>query len=312
MIPVMGGGGWLALNQLLVVMDGIDEPPLMKKFVTHRLNTFLDALYIVPQRIGRLPLRLRPPKPRKEEIYFIGACNVPLEVLDPALTRPGRMGRHIYFRTPTWEDRRDIFDLYMSKVAHDEELDSRAQARRARAHHDRLLAGDDRPGLLDGAHLRALRRARAVRLERPARGDDDRRVGRRDRPGLPEARGAGDRDPRGRPRGLLAPLGENRLSTRLSIRRRGYSGGHHQAMEIEDRFVDWRSEQVGEMIWGLGAIAAEHVFYGQNTTGVGGDVHSVTTFTPCSWSARGRWARRASTSPSASRTRRAAPRRSSA
>ena len=30
---------------------------------------------------------------------------------------------------------------------------------------------------------------------------------------------------------------ENRLSTRLSIRRRGSSGGHHQAMEIEDRFV---------------------------------------------------------------------------
>jgi len=42
---------------------------------------------------------------------------VPLEMLDPALTRPGRMGRHIYFRTPTWEDRRDIFDLYLGKVS---------------------------------------------------------------------------------------------------------------------------------------------------------------------------------------------------
>ena len=46
-----------------------------------------------------------------------------LERLDPALTRPGRMGRHIYFRTPGWEDRRDIFDLYLGKVAHEEELD---------------------------------------------------------------------------------------------------------------------------------------------------------------------------------------------
>lgn len=69
---------------------------------------------------------------------------------------------------------------------------------------------------------------------------------------------------------------ENRLSTRLSIRKRGSSGGHHQAMEIEDRFGHWRSEQVGDLIWGLGALAAEHVFYGQNTTGVGGDVGSVT------------------------------------
>ena len=39
----MGGGGGLALNQLLVVMDGIDEPPLMKRFRTRQFNTFLDA-----------------------------------------------------------------------------------------------------------------------------------------------------------------------------------------------------------------------------------------------------------------------------
>ena len=69
---------------------------------------------------------------------------------------------------------------------------------------------------------------------------------------------------------------ENRLSTRLSIRKRGSSGGHHQAMEIEDRFGHWRSERVGDLIWTLGAMAAEHVFYDQNTTGVGGDLGSAT------------------------------------
>ena len=54
MIPGMGGGqgGGLALNQLLVVMDGIDDPPATKRFFTRRWNTFLDALYVVPQRIG--------------------------------------------------------------------------------------------------------------------------------------------------------------------------------------------------------------------------------------------------------------------
>src|SRR6185312_1414007 len=69
---------------------------------------------------------------------------------------------------------------------------------------------------------------------------------------------------------------ENLLSTRLSIRKRGSSGGHHQAMEIEERFADWRSEMFGHLIHILGAMAAEVVFYGQNTTGVGGDVHAVT------------------------------------
>jgi hypothetical protein len=40
--------------------------------------------------------------------------------------------------------------------------------------------------------------------------------------------------------------------------------------------VEWRSEEVAHLIHTLGAMAAEHVFYDQNTTGVGGDVHSVT------------------------------------
>ena len=29
------------------------------------------------------------------------------------------MGRHIWFRTPTKDDRKDIFDLYLDKVNHD-------------------------------------------------------------------------------------------------------------------------------------------------------------------------------------------------
>ena len=53
----MGGG--LALNQLLVQMDGVDEPPFMRKCVTKRFNTFLDALYIVPQQ-ARPPAAAHP------------------------------------------------------------------------------------------------------------------------------------------------------------------------------------------------------------------------------------------------------------
>src|SRR3954453_12195201 len=123
--PGMGGmGGGLALNQLLVQMDGVDEPPFFRKFFTNRFNTFLDAIYLVPRRVGDISLRLRPPKPRSEQIFFIGATNVPIEMLDPALIRPGRMGRHIWFRTPTKDDRKDIFDLYLRTVDHEEDLDS--------------------------------------------------------------------------------------------------------------------------------------------------------------------------------------------
>ena len=61
----MGGGmGGMALNQLLVVMDGIDEPPLMRKVFTNKLNTFLDAMFVVPSKVGKITLRLQPPRPR--------------------------------------------------------------------------------------------------------------------------------------------------------------------------------------------------------------------------------------------------------
>jgi ATP-dependent Zn protease len=121
---MMGGMGQLALNQLLVVMDGIDDPPLSRRLPTKMVNTLLDAIWVVPNRVGRVPLRLRPPKPRTEQIYFIGATNVPIDVLDPALTRPGRLGRHVWLRTPTKQDRLDIFDLYLGKVSHEPDLDT--------------------------------------------------------------------------------------------------------------------------------------------------------------------------------------------
>jgi hypothetical protein len=278
MVPGMFGGGSLALNQLLVVMDGIDDPPLTRKFLTNRLNTFLDAMYVVPQRIGKLRLRKKPPRPRKEEIYFIGACNVPLEVLDPALTRPGRMGRHIFFRTPTWEDRRDIFDLYITKVAHVEDLDTQKK----RDELARITSGYS-PAMIDQVCSMALTYAHSdgrqrfewsdlleamttvesgVAIQQPYPKHEARSIA------IHEAGHA-----------VCSHLyGENLLSTRLSIRKRGRSGGHHAAMALEERFVDWRSEEIAQLIWGLGAMAAEYVFYGQNTTGVGGDVHSATWY----------------------------------
>ena len=54
MFPGGMGGGSLALNQLLVVMDGIDNPPFFKKFFTNKTNTLLDGIYIVPRRLGRM------------------------------------------------------------------------------------------------------------------------------------------------------------------------------------------------------------------------------------------------------------------
>src|SRR6476469_759827 len=73
MMGGMMGGGQLALNQLLVAMDGIDSPPFLRRVLTNRINTLLDASYLVPRRIGKISLRIPRAKPRGEQIYYIGA-----------------------------------------------------------------------------------------------------------------------------------------------------------------------------------------------------------------------------------------------
>jgi ATP-dependent Zn protease len=277
-LPFMGGGmGGLALNQLLVQMDGVDEPPFFRRIVTNKANTWLDAMYFVPQRIGKMSLRLKRPKPSPEQVFFIGATNIPLTELDPALTRPGRMGRHVWFRTPTQEDRKDIFDLYMAKVDHDAELDTE----RRRDELSRITNGYS-PAMIEQVCSMALTYATSegrrqfewtdiveamttvesgTAINQPYPEHEKRSIA------IHEAGHAA----------ASHIYADNHLSTRLSIRRRGHSGGHHAAIEKEERFVHWRSEEFAGLVWGLGAMAAETVFYGQNSTGVGGDVESATT-----------------------------------
>jgi ATP-dependent Zn protease len=65
-------------------------------------------------------------------------------------------------------------------------------------------------------------------------------------------------------------------SSRLSIRMRGGSLGHHQSCQKEERFSQWHGEAMGDLVHVLGAMAAEHVFYGETSSGVGGDLQYAT------------------------------------
>ena len=65
-------------------------------------------------------------------------------------------------------------------------------------------------------------------------------------------------------------------SARLTIKKRGETGGHHWMIQKEDRMFAFQHEMFADVVHTLGAMAAERVFYGENTSGVGGDVQSVT------------------------------------
>jgi hypothetical protein len=64
----------------------------------------------------------------------------------------------------------------------------------------------------------------------------------------------------------------------VAIHEAGHAVASHLYMQdtLDERFKEWRHHQVGNLVWSLGAMAAEHVFYGENSTGVGGDVDSAT------------------------------------
>jgi ATP-dependent Zn protease len=225
-----------------------------------------------------MKLRLPAPAPRDEEIYFIGACNVPINVLDPALTRPGRMGRHIWFRTPTKDDRQDIFDLYMAKVAHEPDLDTDHR----RDELARITNGYS-PAMIEQCCSMALtiahsegRRAFAWRdiveamttVEAGTAQNIDY---------IPEETRAVAIHEAGHAAAGHVYLEKEILSTRLSIRKRGSSLGHYQGMEKDERFSHFRGRVFGSLVMTLGAMAAEHVFYGENSQGVSGDLLSATS-----------------------------------
>ncbi|MEA2386698.1 MAG: cell division protease FtsH, partial [Thermoleophilaceae bacterium] len=345
--PGMGGmGGGMALNQLLVVMDGIDNPPFGKRVFTNKVNSFLDAIYVVPRRVGKraglgmaavltlggsllllndlvnlaggsplvdfmvggspfwqglyivldiliifagimewrhakekgtVSLRLPKARPTGAQIYFIGATNVPLDMLDPALIRPGRMGRHVTFRTPTKDDRKDIFDLYLDKVAHDPDLDKLER----RDEIARITNGYS-PAMIDQICSMALTNAHHEGrpeftwmhlVEAMTVVESGTAVGVQYTEGEAKATAIHEAG-----HAVAAHVYRpNVESSRLSIKMRGRSHGHHQSFEKEERFGHFQSELFADLIHGLGAMAAEHVFYAENTNGVGGDLFGATS-----------------------------------
>jgi ATP-dependent Zn protease len=273
---MMGGGQGMALNQLLVQMDGVDDPPLMRRLGSKFVTTILDALYVVPQKVGRFRLRPKTPKPRDEQIYFIGATNAPIESLDPALIRPGRMGRHIYFRTPTREDRADIFDLYLRKVAHEPDIDTEA-----RRNELARITGGYSPAMIEQICSMALTYAHSEGRDRFGRSDIVEAMTTIETgmaqgvEYVPDELRATALHEAGHAIGSYL-FQSNIEATRLTVRKRGNSLGHFQSHEIEERFSSFKSEEMADLVMILAAMATEHVFYGENSVGVGGDVHGAT------------------------------------
>jgi len=279
----MFGGGMLGLNMLLVLMDGIDNPGFVVRQLRGLVNLTLDGLFL-PRVIGangsKLSLRIAPLKAPNYNILFIGATNR-AQVLDEALTRPGRFGRQITFLIPNREARKDIAALYFDKKMHDPELDTPAR----RDEFARVTEGyspADIEQVLSLALLYAFEDGREAfewRDIREAMGNVE--------AGLAIPVAYTDRDKLAVARHELGHavashfFERDRSHVRLSIRRRadprgGEIGGHHKSLPQEEEWLTFRSQLAGRIRAQLGSVACERVFYGENTTGVTGDLIQAT------------------------------------
>lgn len=106
MAGMMSGTG--ALTRLLYEMDGINELSRWEKL-----------------RARWYQFRKKPMPPRDWHILFMGSTNRP-DVLDPALTRPGRFDRTVVVNKPDRGGRREMVKYYLNKIKTDETVDIEA------------------------------------------------------------------------------------------------------------------------------------------------------------------------------------------
>jgi len=186
------------------------------------------------------------------------------------------MGRHVWFRTPSKTDRLDIFDLYLAKVDHDEDLDTEKRrdelARVTNGYSPAMIEQVCSMALTIAHHDGRLAFSWLDIVEAMTTVESGTAIG---TDYVPEETRAVAIHEAGHAAAAHVYM-KGAESTRLSIRRRGAALGHHQAREKEERFSSWQSDEIAQLIWALGAMAAERVFYGENSTGVGGDVQSAT------------------------------------
>ena len=104
----MMGAGTGALTRLLYEMDGIGELGRWEKL-----------------RARWYQIRRKPVPPRDWHILFMGSTNRP-DVLDPALTRPGRFDRTVVVNKPDRGGRREMVKYYLNKIRTDETVDIEA------------------------------------------------------------------------------------------------------------------------------------------------------------------------------------------
>jgi ATP-dependent Zn protease len=256
------------VNELLIQLQSFDAPTgggKMKGWFIDQCNTWLPT--------GR---HLRKPGREAANILVIGATNRK-DDLDPALLRPGRFDRSIYFDLPSRSGRREIIDYYLGKKAHEPALDDTEKRDTLAAmtfgyspvmiEHllDEALVWALRRGAdgLSWADIQQARMTEELGLKQPVEYTEA------------ERRAIATHEAGHATVAYL--VGKGRKLEVLSIIKRGEALGLLSHSDLEERFTNTKSEIEARIKIAFGGMVAEELFFGESGTGPAGDLQQATT-----------------------------------
>ncbi len=265
--PFIGSGTGGMVNELLIQMQSFDQPPARAR-VRAKLITWLNS-YLPPNR------QFHPAKSEYHNILLIAATNRG-DSLDPALLRPGRFDRRLYFDVPTKNERRALIDFFLDRKSHHEQLDQ-DDTRERIAHETFAYTPVMIEHLLDEALLVALRNGR-----RQMNFNDVMEAKFTEEIGTKQAVTYTDTD-----REAVATheaghatvahfLGKGRRLEVLSIIKRRDALGLLAHSDEEEHYTRTKSELEAGVAIALGGLVGEEMCLGETGTGPGADLAYAT------------------------------------
>ena len=264
----MGAGGSGMVNELLIQMQSFDQPPFGARFKA-RMIEWVNG-FRKPER--RIPAT----KPMYSNILLIAATNR-ADNLDPALLRPGRFDRRLYFDLPSKSGRRELIDFFLDRKTHHQQLDD-DHTREDLAHETFGYTPVMIEHLLDEALLMALRGGRtAMNVQDIHEAKLTEELGFKQPVNYTETDRVSVATHEAGHATVAYFLGKGRRLEVLSIIKRRMALGLLAQGDEEERFTRTRTEIESGVAIALGGLVAEEMCLGESGTGPGGDLATATS-----------------------------------
>ncbi|WP_296112722.1 ATP-dependent zinc metalloprotease FtsH [uncultured Anaerococcus sp.] len=208
-----------------------------------------------------------------EGVVLLAATNRP-EILDPALTRPGRFDRQVQVELPDLKGREDILKVHSKKIKKDDEIDYEEIAKRTAG-----TSGADLANIVNEGALRAVREGRnklnqedleesietviaGMQKKNAVISDDQKKIIAYHEVG----------------HALVAAIQTHKTPvTKITIvPRTGGALGYTMTVDKDEKYIMTKQELIDEIVTFAGGRAAEELIFNTKTTGASNDIERAT------------------------------------